>query len=336
MSISNLSSIDNGIDIKCNSIQTKIPLPGSGDVVGPAGSNDEFVPVYDGTSGKIIKSSTIKATGNRFQGFDALNNPAPIEFNGDISLLGFDALNIGTIAPDTTNTNTITPKTGTSVSFNNQDIQDLNTVITANVNTDFIGSATGTIVEFNDKPQSNAPPTVDDDLTNRLYVESRIGNFYAGLSDSATVSGTTLGSLVPLTGDGTLSVPGGAFIAGDSFHLVAAGTGNFTNGNTLTVRLLANAVVLGTINVDLETAAGTSWELEADFTIRSASGAGSIVTNFDFTYQRPAPSFDFRGSRQVVISAINTTINNMLGVDAQFSTGTDDITASLFYLKKMH
>jgi hypothetical protein len=65
MSISNLSSIDNGIDIKCNSIQTKIPIPGAGgDVVGPAGSIDGATVGFSGTTGKIIENidSTLNIT----------------------------------------------------------------------------------------------------------------------------------------------------------------------------------------------------------------------------------------------------------------------------------
>ena len=305
MSVSNLQDINNGFDLKCRSVETLIPFPGTGDVNGPAGAEDEYIPVYDGTSGKIIKSSTIKATGARLQGFDAFNNPSQIEFNGDISLLGFDALNIGTIAPDT-------------------------------VNTDLIAGKTGSVVVFNDKPQSATVPSVDDDLTNRLYVEDRLGYFYAGLSDSATVSGTTLTSLVPLTGDGSLAFSANSLSAGDSFHLVAAGMGTFANGNNLTVRLLENAVVLGSIVIDLETVAGTSWELECDFTIRTIGGAGSIVSNFDFTYQKGTPTFDFKGARAVDVGAIDTTIINNISVDAQFSGGANDMTCSLFYLKKVH
>ena len=421
MSISNLSSINNGFDLKCNSIQTKIPIPGAGgDVVGPAGANDEFVPVFDGTSGKILKSSTLKATGNRIQGFDALNNPAPVEFNGDISLLGFDVLNIGAIGPDTVNTNTITPKTGTFVSFNNKDILDLNNVISANVNTDFIGSKTGSIIEFNDKPQSSIPPTtnddltnklyvdnaisgisggdvvgpasavdnrlttfdgvsgkliqdgttitatgntltglaggvifatntpqtsvaptVDDDLTNRLYVESRLGYLYAMLADGPTVSdGDAETSLLPSgVGDftGTLTVGANGFSVGDSFHFVIAGNCVYDTNNDITLRL-KNGGILSEITMDLEDtdAPNTYWELEADFTIRSIGVAGSIVTNFDFTFNKKALK-DFKGQRNVTVSTIDTTVSNTLDITAEFTgTATSSMFARLGYLKKMH
>ena len=390
MSISNLSSINNGFDLKCNSIQTKIPIPGAGgDVVGPAGANDEFVPVFDGTSGKILKSSTLKATGNRIQGFDALNNPAPVEFNGDISLLGFDVLNIGAIGPDTVNTDLIASKTGSVVVFNdkpqsstaaivNDDltnklyvdnaisgisggdvvgpasavdnrlttfdgvsgklIQD-GTTITATGNT-LTGLAGGVIFATN-TPQTSVAPTVDDDLTNRLYVESRLGYLYAMLADGPTVSdGDPETSLLPSgVGDftGTLTVGANGFSVGDSFHFVIAGNCIYDTNNDITLRL-KNGGVLSEITMDLEDtdAPNTYWELEADFTIRSIGVAGSIVTNFDFTFNKKALK-DFKGQRNVTVSTIDTTVSNTLDITAEFTgTQTSSMFARLGYLKKMH
>jgi hypothetical protein len=319
-------------------------VSGSGDVQGPAGAQDEFVPVYDGTSGKIIKSSTIKATGNRFQGFDALNNPAPIEFNGDISLLGFDALNIGTIAPDTVNTNLITPKTGTFVSFNNKDITNVNTVVSTNINTDFIGSASGASVEFIDNPRGPAP-IADDDLTNKLYVENRLGYFYSTLADGPTIAqGDGEVSLLPTgvgTSTGTLTVPAGGFSVGDTFHFVVAGNCIFDTNQDIILRL-KNGGTLASIQMDLENtdSPNSFWELEADFTIRSigtgGSGNGEIVTNFDFTFNKRIDK-DFKGQRNVTVSNINTTVSNTLDITAEFLTGdTSSINCRLAYLKKMH
>lgn len=308
-------------------------------------SNDEYIPIYDGTTGKVLNTSTVKLTGTRFQGFDALNNPAPIEFNGDTNHLGFDITNVGTIAPDSVNTNTISPKTGTSISFNNKDILDLNTVDSTNINTDFIGSATGSIVEFSDKPQSATLPSVNGDLTNKLYVDNRVGNFYAMLVDGPTVQ-VTGGTADPETSllpsgvgdfDGTLTVPPNGFSVGDSFHFVVAGECIYDTSNDITLRL-KNGGILASITMDLEDtdAPNTFWELEADFTIRSIGVTGSIVTNFDFTFNKKTDK-DFKGQRNVTVSTINTTVSNTLDITAEF-TGTDDSSmfARLGYLKKMH
>ena len=58
MSISNLNKdIYNNFDLKCRSIETLIPIPGSsGDVVGPVSSLQGATSVFDGTTGKLIKN----------------------------------------------------------------------------------------------------------------------------------------------------------------------------------------------------------------------------------------------------------------------------------------
>ena len=320
-------------------------VSGSGDVQGPVGASDSHLTLYDGVTGKVIKNSNVKLSGVQFQGFDALNNPIPIEFNGDTDHLGFDITNVGTIAPDSVNTNLITPKTGTFVSFNNNDILNVNTVASTNINTDFIGSATGGIVEFNDKPQSAAPPTVDGDLTNKLYVDNLVGNFYSTLADGPTIAqGDGEVSLLPTglgTSTGTLTVPGGAFSVGDTFHFVVAGNCIFDTNQDIILRL-KNSGTIASIQMNLENtdSPNSFWELEADFIIRSlgtgGSGNGEIVTNFDFTFNKRIDK-DFKGQRNVTVSNLNTTVSNTLDITAEFLTGnTSSINCRLAYLKKMH
>jgi hypothetical protein len=320
-------------------------VSGSGDVQGPAGASDSHLTLYDGLTGKVIKNSNVKLSGVQFQGFDAFNNPIPIEFNGDTDHLGFDIANVGNIAPDSVNTNLITPKTGTFISFNNKDIQNVNTVVSTNVNTDFIGSATGSIIEFIDKPQSATLPSVDGDLTNRLYVENRLGYFYTTLADGPTVAqGDGEVSLLPTgvgTSVGTLTVPGGGFSVGDSFHFVVAGNCIFDTNQDIVLRL-KNSGTIASIQMNLENtdSPNSFWELEADFTIRSlgtgGSGNGEIVTNFDFTFNKRIDK-DFKGQRNVTVTNLNTTVSNTLDITAEFLTGdTSSINCRLAYLKKMH
>jgi hypothetical protein len=320
-------------------------VSGSGDVQGPAGASDSHLTLYDGLTGKVIKNSNVKLTGVQFQGFDALNNPIPIEFNGDTDHLGFDIANVGNIAPDSVNTNLITPKTGTFISFNNKDIQNVNTVVSTNVNTDFIGSATGSIIEFIDKPQSATLPSVDGDLTNKLYVENRLGYFYTTLADGPTVAqGDGEVSLLPTgvgTSVGTLTVPGGGFSVGDSFHFVVAGNCIFDTNQDIVLRL-KNSGTIASIQMNLENtdSPNSFWELEADFTIRSlgtgGSGNGEIVTNFDFTFNKRIDK-DFKGQRNVTVTNLNTTVSNTLDITAEFLTAnTSSINCRLAYLKKMH
>jgi hypothetical protein len=368
-------------------------IAGTGDVQGPAGASDSNLALYDGVTGKVIKSSNVKLTGTRFQGFDALNNPAPIEFNGDISLLGFDVLNIGAIGADTVNTDLIASKTGSVVVFNdkpqsstaptvNDDltnklyvdtaisgisggdvvgpasavdnrlttfdgvsgklIQD-GTTITATGNT-LTGLAGGVIFATN-TPQTSVAPTVDDDLTNKLYVENRLGYFYSTLADGPTVAqGDGEVSLLPTgvgTSVGTLTVPGGGFSIGDTFHFVVAGDCIFDTNQEIVLRL-KNGGTLASIQMNLENtdSPNSFWELEADFTIRSlgtgGSGNGEVVTNFDFTFNKRIDK-DFKGQRNVTVSNLNTTVSNTLDITAEFLTGdTSSINCRLAYLKKMH
>jgi hypothetical protein len=316
MSISNLNNINNGIDIACRGISTLIPTPGGGgDVSGPASAKNGYLTTYDGVTGKLIKAdSTIASTNNRIQAFDAFGLPNVLEINSDTDHLGSDITNVGTIAPDS-------------------------------VNTDLIASKSGSIVSFNNKAQSSIAPTVNNDLTNKLYVDNRVGNFYAMLADGPTVqvSGGTADpetSLLP-SGvgdfDGTLTVPANGFSVGDSFHFVLAGVCEYSTSNVITLRL-KNGGELASLSMDLETtdSPNTYWELEADFTIRSIGTVGSIVTNFDFTFNKRVDK-DFKGQRNVSVSAINTEISNTLDITCEFTGSADSsMYAQLGYLKKMH
>jgi hypothetical protein len=189
-------------------------------VIGPASAAANRICVFSGTTGKIIKQEGFGINGGILNAYDGVGNPTTILFGNDLSML-------------------------------NQDITQVN-----EINVDTISSNAGGVVEFTDRPTTTNTPLNAGDLTNKLYVDTRLGYLYAGLSNSATVSGTTLGSLLPLTGDGTLTVPANGFVAGDSFHLVVAGTGSFQNGNTLTVSLV-NGGTLASIVINLETVSGT-------------------------------------------------------------------------------
>ena len=181
-------------------------------------------------------------------------------------------------------------------------------------------------------PTTSIVPTIDNSLTNKIYVDTKVGNLYVGTADTANVNN---GSIVP-TGLGTLTIPANGFNIGDSFHLVMAGVCTFTAGQTITITLVANAIVIGTIVVSTESTATppNPWELEGDFTIRSIGVTASVVINFDFTYVGTNQNA-FVGGRSVEVNTINTTISNTLGVTAVCSNGGDTIITRLMYLKKM-
>jgi hypothetical protein len=150
-------------------------------------------------------------------------------------------------------------------------------------------------------------------------------SLYVGLSDSATLTGGTEQSLLPATGQGSLSVPGNAFKVGDSFHLVMAGQILVGSQNDdFTFRVFQDGVALGEITVKLEsiTAPGDQsfWEGEVDFTIRSIGATGSIVSNIDWTFNKNTTK-DFKGSRRVTFATIDTTSTSSLSVTGEVVGG---------------
>ena len=292
-------------------VDTAISGVSGGDVSGPVSAKNGYLTTYDGITGKLIKSdSTVASTNNRIEAFDAFGLANTLEINSDTDHLGSDITNVGTIGCDS-------------------------------INTDIIASKSGSTVSFNNKPQSSIAPIVDNDLTNRLYVESRLGYLYAMVADGPTVSnGDPESSLLPSgagTSTGSLTVGANEFSVGDSFHFVIAGNCIYDTNNDITLRL-KNGGILAEITMDLEDtdAPNTYFELEADFSIRSIGVSGSIVTNFDFTFNKKVDK-DFKGQRNVTVSTIDTTVSNTLDITAQFTgSDTSSMFARLGYLKKMH
>lgn len=198
--------------------------------------------------------------------------------------------------------------------------------ITFNPNTSSISQSDTNM----DNISINNQPTLPEHGTRKDYVDGRVGNLFAGIADTLAVNS---GSIVP-TGLGTLTVPTDAFQIGDSFHLNMAGDCTFT-GDTLTIELLADGSVIGTITLTTENTSTppNPWELECDFTIRTLGVGGTLSTNFDFTYIGTNQD-QFVGSRSVEVNTINTTIVNTLDVQVTFS-GTDTIRTRSMYLKKV-
>ena len=164
-----------------------------------------------------------------------------------------------------------------------------------------------------------------------------VGGLYSGLSDGALISGSLIGSLLPATGTPSngLSVPANGFKVGDSFHLVCAGdipVGD--KDDIITITLNQDGSQLAQLSVDMEDSTNTFFELEADFQVRSIGVSGQIVTNFDFTFNKQLLK-DFKGSRKVQLSTIDTTSASTLTLTAQFGgVYNSTIQTRLFYLRK--
>ncbi len=162
---------------------------------------------------------------------------------------------------------------------------------------------------------------------------------YVGLSNSATYTGSGEQSLLPATGQGSLTVPANGFKVGDSFHLVMAGeipVGD--KDDDFTFKVYQDGVVLGEITVKLEdiNVAGESfWEGEVDFTIRTIGATGSVCSNIDWTFNKNLTK-DFKGSRSVTVTTIDTTSISALTVTGQVVGGNgSELVTKLMTLHKV-
>jgi hypothetical protein len=161
-----------------------------------------------------------------------------------------------------------------------------------------------------------------------------VGGVYSGLSDGAPI--VTTGSLVPLTGIGSLIFPANTLGQGDTFHLCCAGDIAYSDRNdTLSVTLFNGATVLCNLIVDLENSSNESFfELEADLQYRSS---GSAVTNMELTFNRNITS-NLEGTRKITVvnSAIDYSVPNELLLTAVITGGASSIRTRLFYLQKVY
>jgi len=202
-------------------------------------------------------------------------------------------------------------------------------------------TSTNPVEFFASCPKTTNAPTLADSLTNKRYVDDKVGGLSSGTSNSATALGNVVGdqSLNPTSFlPSSPTVPPNYLKAGQSYQLTMAGTATYTNGDAFVLTLKSGAITLGSISITVPVVAGggQTWELEADFTIRSVTlGLATIVCSFDFTYN---DGQDFRGKRSLnTTTTLDTTASNTLEVFVNFSSGqaTDNITTQLFILKKV-
>lgn len=155
------------------------------------------------------------------------------------------------------------------------------------------------------------------------------GGLSSGLTPSNILTASVLEqSILPNTFVGSRTVPGGAFVKGDSYSSYIAGTLSSLNGDTLSVRLyggLASGTLLSTLVVPLVNSSAVAFELRFDFTILEVGVAGvaSLGINYQFSYQGGG-SASFQGTRKVEINNTNfdTTLQNDLNITGQFSSAS--------------
>ena len=162
-----------------------------------------------------------------------------------------------------------------------------------------------------------------------------IGN-YAQTVVSATVSGTTETSIVG-SGVGSLAIPAGAFVVGDSFHAKIGGViDGSVNNDEIIVRIKAGATLLAsTGSFILDNTTNNGWECELDFTIAAIGAVGSICTNGNFAYTKNTDK-KVQGYVFQDVQPIDTTISNTLDITVEFDNTNTDIYSANFVLYKVY
>jgi len=171
-------------------------------------------------------------------------------------------------------------------------------------------------------------------------VAATLYGLYSQTVQSATINTVGEQSIVG-SGVGALTVPGGFFTVGDSYHAKIGGVLNATGGGSrseLIVNIKSGAIVLASTGVfDLDTATNQGWECELDFTIATIGASGSICTNGNFAYvkdnDRKVSGYIFQD-----VQTINTTISNTLDITVEWNVlnAGDDIYSANFVLFKTY
>jgi len=164
---------------------------------------------------------------------------------------------------------------------------------------------------------------------------------FTQIENGTPVENTITETSIVGVGIGTLSVPANTFKIGDTFHLKICGVLNSKNNQTLTIKLHANGIDIGTTGViQLATTTARIWELSADFTIRNIGGLGvaSLLTNGQFFYQKNASTtYEGVSFLNLDTTTFDTEILNTLDVVAQwgFADPLNSIYTSQLVLNKV-
>ena len=178
--------------------------------------------------------------------------------------------------------------------------------------------------------------------TSGLAPYPTVYGLFSQTSDSIPVSATTSEGSIIGVGVGTLSVPASGFSVGDSFNVSIMGHLSSKNNDTLTLRIKAGSVILGTLGpITMSQSTDKHFDLQLYFTIRAIGGAGvaSIMTGGQFNNSKDA-SFTFEGADYTNINntTFDTTIPNTLNITAQWSSSDtgNSIYSEILILNKIY
>lgn len=160
---------------------------------------------------------------------------------------------------------------------------------------------------------------------------------FAQTGNSTTITATVTESTLIDGGIGNLTVPANGFKQGDSFRMRMGGVISAANGETLTIRVKTDSIVLGNTTITFPNTTTRNWMLDVDFTIRTTGSTtvASMVSNGFFQFNTAS---DILGGGFVTINntTFDTTISNTLNVTAQWGStnASNSIYSTNFVLTK--
>lgn len=165
---------------------------------------------------------------------------------------------------------------------------------------------------------------------------------FSQTANSIAITGTTTEGTLIDGGVGGLVVPANGFSVGDSFLAHMSGIISAKNNDTLTIRVKAGSVILGTSGaVTLPGITAKHWDLIIHFTVRQigVAGVASIITSGQLTYSKDASNaFEGADFSTVNNTTFSTTTSNTLDITAQWSSNDpiNSIYTEFFVLNKIY
>ena len=285
-------------------------VSGSGDVVGPTSSTDGSIVLYDGTSGKLLKSGTLitsgtmSASGAIIGGSGTFSNTVTAgTFSATGALIGGTLLTIGTVSATGNLVGVGAVITGAST------IGSLLITDGSNIS---VGTVTGTIIGTTTNQKLSiygATPIVQpantiaiDTVLNTFGLRATGGSALFGL----LVSGNSASFSATVT-IGTASISGNLITGG-----TASVTGAIIGGTTITVGTVS---ATGNI-ISGATVSGASGIITTLFTVGTVSATGGIIGSASLTI----------GTGTIIAAKITATTGSFT---ALLTAGTASISGAI-------
>jgi hypothetical protein len=183
-----------------------------------------------------------------------------------------------------------------------------------------------------------APTCVGEALD---YLEGRgvglAASLFQGTADKTIASTASETTLVPASGEGSVTLPANLLTVGKAILILIKGHISDTGNPTLTLKVTLGGTTLATsAAITLGNVSSDYWEIEHEIVCRTTGATGSVVSSGEFSYEN---ANDMNGVGLVNTSAvtIDTTGTLALDVTAQWGTSSasNTITAQIFTVEEL-